>query len=307
METATPVKPRTKPAKYVDTSMHLDIHGVPMCPRSFNTDTINMGLAYIARPDDVFIVTMPRSGTTWMETIVYSILQNGRAFNEDFKDFTARTPFLEQHGGQGIVNMRRPGSIKTHLPLSIIPQHSQAKYIYVVRNPKDMCTSFYKFIKTMPGVTHSDVPFDTYFDLFIAGRANYGDYFDHVLDAWSHKDEPNVLFIVYEDMKKDIRSVIRRLAKFLNVDLTDEILERIVQVTSFDYMKKAEYNKHLSEESAGHLFETRTVVRKGEVGDWRTLMSEEQSRRMDARFKQTMEHIPELFTLWDEYNVFKNK
>ncbi|CAF1102050.1 unnamed protein product [Adineta steineri] len=306
-ETVTAAPCGTKQTKFIDPSMHNDIEGVPMCRNSFKVDAMRSGLAYEARPGDIFIVTMPRSGTTWMETIVYSILQQGRPFNDSFDDFSARTPFLEQHGGQVIEKMRRPGSIKTHFPLRIIPQHPQAKYIYVVRNPKDMCTSFYRFLKTMPGTTHSDVPFDTYFDLFIDGRANYGDYFDHVLEAWSRKDESNVLFLVYEDMKKDIRSAIHRVAAFLDVELSEELVERIAFVTSFDYMKNAKYNEHLSEKSDGHLFQPRTVVRKGEIGDWRTLMSEEQSHRLDARFKEATHGIQGLNTLWDDYNVFDNK
>ncbi|CAF1423965.1 unnamed protein product [Adineta steineri] len=250
---------------------------------------------------------MPRSGTTWMEAIVYSTLQKGRAFDDDFDDFLARTPFLEQHGSQGIETMRQPGSIKTHLPLNIIPQHPQAKYIYVVRNPKDMCTSFYRFVRTIPGVAHSDDPFDTYFDLFLGGQVTYGDYFDHLLQAWSRKNEPNILFVVYEDIKKDIRSVIRRVATFLDVELSDELIERIALVTSFDYMKNAKYNERLSEKNHGHILQPRAVVRKGEIGDWRTLMSEEQSRRLDARFKEATHGNQELSTLWDEYNIFEDK
>ncbi|MCC7159977.1 MAG: sulfotransferase domain-containing protein [Ignavibacteria bacterium] len=218
--------------KVIDHNIHYDIEGIPVCCRSFDLDTLRSGLAYRARPGDVFIVTMPRSGTTWMETIVYSVFQMGRAFDDDFDDFIARTPFLEQHGSLGIETMRRPGSIKTHLPLNIIPQHREAKYICVVRNPKDMCTSFYKFVRSIPGVAHSDVSFEIYFNLFLDGQVTYGDYFDHVLQTWSHKDDPNVLFIIYEDMKKDIRPVIRRVADFLGVKMTPELLERIITVTS---------------------------------------------------------------------------
>jgi len=28
----------------------------------------------------------------------------------------------------------------------------------------------------------------------------YGDYFDHVMSWWQHKDDTNVLFLKYEDM-----------------------------------------------------------------------------------------------------------
>lgn len=297
----------TKQTKSIDHNIHHDIAGIPVCRRAFDGYVIRSGLAYEARPGDVFIVTMPRSGTTWMETIVYSVLQKGRAFDDDFDDFFARTPFLERHGSQGIEAMRRPGSIKTHLPFNMIPQHREAKYICVVRNPKDMCISFHEFLRKIPGVAHSDVSFEIYFNLFLDGRVTYGDYFDHLLQSWSHKDDPNVLFIVYEDMKKDVRPMIRRVADFLGVELTDELLERIATITSFDYLKKAQYNEKLSQKIAVHGLHPRQVVHKGVVGEWRKIMSEEQSRRLEARFREATQNVQCLSTLWDEYKVFENK
>ncbi|CAF1538606.1 unnamed protein product, partial [Adineta steineri] len=51
-------------------------------------------------------------------------------------------------------------------------------------------------------------------------------------------------------------------------------------------MTNAKYNERFSEKNHGHILETREVVCKGEVGDWRTLMSEKQSRRLNERFKE---------------------
>ncbi|MCC7159976.1 MAG: hypothetical protein IT281_10630 [Ignavibacteria bacterium] len=72
-------------------------------------------------------------------------------------------------------------------------------------------------------------------------------------------------------------------------------------------MKKAQYNEKLSHASAGHILQPREVVRKGLVGGWSEIMSEEQSRRLEERFKEATQNVEGLNTLWDEYNIFENK
>ncbi|XP_048469137.1 amine sulfotransferase-like isoform X1 [Rhincodon typus] len=68
-------------------------------------------------------------------------------------------------------------------------------------------------------------------------RVMYGSWFDHIRDWYSHKDELNMLFVTYEDMQKDIRSVIGKVASFLNKKLDGETLESIVDRCTFAYMK----------------------------------------------------------------------
>ncbi len=53
------------------------------------------------------------------------------------------------------------------------------------------------------------------FELYIAGKLAFVDYFEHVLGWWKHRDDPNVLFIKYEDMQKDLHSSIEKIARFL--------------------------------------------------------------------------------------------
>jgi hypothetical protein len=130
------------------------------------------------------------------------------------------------------------------------------------------------------------------------------DYFDHLLSCWSHKNDANVLLILYEDMKKDIRSVINRVANFLDIEINEKLLERIVTVSSFDYLKQTGYNEKIAR---AHTVATFKFLRKGIVGDWRTVLSNEQSHLLDVRFREKTRNIPELSTLWDGYNVFDKK
>lgn len=159
------------------------VEGIPLAANVFSAANVRSGLAYKARSDDIFIISHPKSGTNWMEVIVYGLLHDGRSFADNMDHYLARTPFLELHGSDIVEKMIRPGTIKTHLPFDRVPKHPQVKYICAIRNPKDVCVSFYYHSLSMPGIAHSDSTFDVYFDHFLAGRKDYGDYFDWVLRA----------------------------------------------------------------------------------------------------------------------------
>lgn len=254
-------------------------------PRLFDIDIFRSGLQYEARPDDIFIVTYPRSGTHWMGVIVYSLLTNGQSFDKDTGDFLARIPFIDRFGKDAATNMIRPGAIKTHYPFDRVPYHSQAKYIGVIRQPKDVCVSAYRIVAESPAFGLSQLSFDQFLELFLAGQTPYIDYFDHLRLLWSHKDDNNVLLVSYEQMKQDLRAVIQKVARFLDIDLTNnnELLDRVATYASFDYMKKnydSSQNTYYAEH--GPAFEKPMhFIRKGIVGDWSSFMTDEQGQRFD--------------------------
>lgn len=280
------------------------VNGMRFNPKLYKPEVIRSALEYVARSDDIFIVTTPKSGTTWMQAIVYALLNNGRAFDEDIDDYIAHNPFLEMYGREAVETMQRPGAIKTHVKFDQLPYNPSAKYICVLRNPKDVCLSFHRFVNSINGGTVNNFSFDSIFDRFVSGKTFHVDYFDHLLSSWSHRNDANVLLILYEDMKENIRAVISRVASFLGIEINDELLESTAIVSSFDYMKRAEYNKKITRAHTGVTFQ---FLRKGIVGDWRSVLSSEQSRLLDERFKEKTKNIPELNTLWDKYNVFNKE
>ena len=85
----------------------------------------------------------------------------------------------------------------------------------------------------------------------------------------------------YEEMHKDPRKQIRRIAEFLNIDLTPEIVDSITEQTLFKNMKKnPAANMHWTDRYRDD--EYGKFMRKGKVGDWRNHFTEDQSARIDA-------------------------
>ncbi|KAH7972479.1 hypothetical protein HPB52_012473 [Rhipicephalus sanguineus] len=179
----------------------------------FHEDLIRSVLAYKPRDDDIFLATYPKCGTTWTQYLILSILTDGHP-PKTVVDFMLASPFMEMMGAEAAERMARPGLLKTHLPFNLQPYSPRAKYIYVTRNPYDVCVSFYYHMKGITAKKY-DASFDRFCKAFIAGKVSCGDYFDHLLSWYEHRNDPNVLFFTYEEMKKDIDFWTLKIADFM--------------------------------------------------------------------------------------------
>ncbi|XP_013787839.1 sulfotransferase family cytosolic 1B member 1-like [Limulus polyphemus] len=296
-------------------------------PRHILLDALN----YTPEKGDIFIASYPKSGMTWMQHIVLLILNNGKQ-HQDHMEFIRKTPFLDAMGSQAIREMPKPGPIKTHFPFHLVPYSSEAKYIYVARNPKDNCVSYFHHHLMFPMYRFQNGTFNTFFELFVTGETISGDYFDNLMSWYPHRGDHNVLFVTYEEMKTNIREVVLKVAGFLHEECLEmlkadeELLQRILYYTSFDYMKKT-VNRDLESFfktnplkflmgstppglragilNAIRLGDLKTpdkpnFIRKGIVGDWKNYMTEDQSKRLDEKFLKVTQGT-DLPQLWKEY------
>ncbi|MEM7254333.1 MAG: sulfotransferase domain-containing protein [Pseudomonadota bacterium] len=250
-------------------------------PMGFPIDGFTSALRYRSEPDDIFISTYPKCGTTWMQRIVYLIMHDGAPLPAD-QTMTTAIPHLEEVGSAFIDSLERPRIIKTHLPFDLSPHHPNAKVIYVARNPFDCAVSFYHHTRGF--VNHYDFAegtFDDYVTCFIRGEVDFGDYFDNVSSWLDHGDEPNFLLLTYEAMQRDLVDAIRRVGTFLGVNGAQDrdILARIVRHASFGEMAKNQQRWSSARPTGMTPF-----VRKGIVGDWQNHFSPTQTSALLARW-----------------------
>ncbi|HEX5868810.1 MAG TPA: sulfotransferase domain-containing protein, partial [Longimicrobium sp.] len=114
---------------------------------------VQYGLEYEGSPDDIFIVTYPKSGTTWLQMIVYQLATDGAM---DFAHIDGVSPHLEEAmipQGRKISDLRAtPRVVKSHLPYHAIPK-GPGRYIYGIRNGLDVAVSYhYHARKYLPGL-----------------------------------------------------------------------------------------------------------------------------------------------------------
>ncbi|KAL9989308.1 hypothetical protein ACROYT_G003843 [Oculina patagonica] len=273
-------------------------HGIPL-PRGvgITEEMVAVFPTLPARKDDIFIASYPRSGSTWTQEIVWQIIHDGKICDGRLDK---RVPYLEaivmpfkcypysvndvESIEKTFTSFPAPRVFKTHLTYEMVPkgrdEETKPRYIYPMRNPKDAFVSYFDHHRNMPHF--KEIPtWDEAFERFMKGETVGGVWFDHVLSWWKHKDDPNILFLKYEDRIKDPADTVEKIAKFIGKELSQETRDLIVHQTSIDSMKSSEHTNH-------HWFEGENFIRKGKVGGWKEYFTEEQNQLFDKVFKEKM-------------------
>ncbi|XP_071839787.1 sulfotransferase 1C2-like [Apostichopus japonicus] len=270
-------------------------------PNKFLDDIKN----FEVRPTDVFVITWPRSGTTWTQYIVSQIV-HGQEFTDkhninrinyfiEMQISTVDSP--EADDKEGIYKMAENGAdprlLKSHLQMKYLPTQlftKRPKVIYVARNPKDAAVSYYNF-------THLNTMLPNYgdwsefYEYFHRGLIPYGDWFEHVLSWWGMRHEPNVMFLRYEDMIKDTKQTVLKLSNFLERPLSKTDLDDISRRSEFGEMSK---NRKANNDLMNNpIFKKRDnanlkFMRKGIIGDWQNYFTMAQNNHFNTLFSDKM-------------------
>ncbi|KAM9817080.1 sulfotransferase family 5A, member 1 [Neosynchiropus ocellatus] len=269
-------------------------HGISF-PGHLHTQTsLQLALKFPFQDSDVIIVSYPKSGTTWMQQIVTLILNRGDPQVSQTVPNWARAPWLEHHYCAAVLESSpaKPRVITSHLPhhlLGPVLQGSNARVIYVSRNPKDVAASFYHFHKVarfLPDVGS----FQDFLVQFLDGKLHFGSWFDHV-NGWTSQvaTMSNLLHITYEDMSRDLQGAIKKVSSFLQRPLLEEEVSNCVTHSHFSSMKDNKMINYtlIDEEIMDH--KKGCFMRKGEVGDWKNLFTGDQNQHFDIVMKSKME------------------
>ncbi len=248
---------------------------------------------------DIFIASFPKSGTTWMQNIVIQLLLAQRQWNGQeellISHISQYAPFYEIDAhweGENLSSDLQESHkalgcrvFNTHLRWDMLPQG--AKYIYVVRDGRDVLTSFYHHLSNQ----HEDDggfqgTFQEFFDQFLHGSIAYGKW-SHHLASWMPQIEtgnPNILLVQYENLKQDLKGQIIRISNFMNLAQATEpppFLDQVLERVSFDYMQT---HQHLFHPISVRWRPGYNFIRSGTVGDYKSLFT-------DTHKKEFMEFV----------------
>ncbi|KAK1274603.1 Cytosolic sulfotransferase 8 [Acorus gramineus] len=266
---------------------------------------------FIPLPSDVLLCSFQKTGTTWLKSLLFSII------NRHSKDSLLSTnphfliPSLElqiYRGGKLCTPelLEKPSSssriLSTHIPYQLLPpfvKDSDCKIVYIARNPKDFIVSLWHFM--VSNRHHHPVSLQEAVDGICSGVFPGGPYFDHILGYWKESLESSskrVFFVTYEDLKRDTAGHVRRLGEFLGcpfgVDDEQEV-EEIVRICSFETMRNVEVNKNEEQLWANDerliprvTLSLKSLFRKGEVGDHVNHLTPEMIERIDEVAKERL-------------------
>lgn len=253
------------------------------------------------RDSDIFVITYPKSGTIWLQQILSLIEVKGDATAINDQLTSERIPWIELMGSEEkFVSSPSPRIRVTHLQYNFMPlglKKRKGKVIYVARNPKDVLVSYFHFHKY---ATMLETPknFDTFFGKFMEGNVYGNCWFEHIKKWYSHKDEMNFLYITYEEMIKDLWSVVERISLFLGKSLTPQQVNKVVEHSTFKNMKHNPRANYQMIPSSLLNHQQGTFLRKGTIGDWKNYFTVAQNERFDRVYQQEMKDVPLSF-VWD--------
>ncbi|XP_019740460.1 sulfotransferase family cytosolic 2B member 1-like [Hippocampus comes] len=252
------------------------------------------------RPDDVLIVTYPKSGTTWMQEIVPLIMSGGDPSSVETLHNWDRVPWLEEaHScSLDLDNRPSPRMFTTHfLPRMMPPSFFEVKpkVIYVMRNPKDVFTSSFHYC-AMASFLVDPGSQTEFLQKFLKGEVMFGSWFDHVKSWLDYKEQ--IFYICYEEMIKDLQDSVARLAVFLEKSLDNDAIVKIAERCVFQNMKKNSMSNYSAVPKEIMDTTKSEFLRKGIAGDWKNQMTVAEVEYFDAVYAENMKDVDYRFA-WD--------
>ncbi|XP_028263521.1 sulfotransferase family cytosolic 2B member 1-like isoform X2 [Parambassis ranga] len=251
------------------------------------------------RPDDIIIATYPKAGMHWMQHIVGLVMNGGDPTSVDTVHTWKRASWLEQTSMITFSLEERPSPrvFSTHfhhnmMPLSFFDVNP--KVIYVMRNPKDVFTSYFHFHEIAPFLVKPGSSSE-FLHKFLDGKVQHGSWFDHVKSWLNAENKQHIMYISYEELSADLKASVAKVAEFLEKRLDDEVMEKIAEKCLFNNMKE---NKIFRSELASQYLDQTKLFRKGVVGDWKNLLAAEEAEHFDAVYTDKMKDVEYTF-VWD--------
>jgi Sulfotransferase domain len=235
-----------------------EYEGICGPPKVSSPEVFERAKNYQPRREDVFVATQMRCGTTWMQQLVYEVVNRGQGdlSDEGHGHLYAVCPWIDGVNSISLKDAPLVGEtptriIKTHLPTRLCPYSEHAKYIYVIRHPVSCFASIVDYNRALLGPLMPGL--EELADWYCSDRMYWLPWPEHVSGWWQWaQSRENVLFIHYEDMKTDFPAVVERLATFCGYDdLTVAEKQRIAKKCSFKYMQD---NEELFEMAPPNMF-----------------------------------------------------
>jgi len=243
----------------------------------------------IWRDGDIVISVPAKSGTTWTMNIVHQLIMGG---TPDFRGIYEEVPWIEflesptytpadVHARLAAMPTHRPRAFKTHsappgVPFFRTGSGKDIKYLVIARNPEEAMVSFKPFLDEhsdawyelwgVPRAAMTRPDFPTFYNEMVAPNGMQGMFFGFLAAWWPLRNEPNVLFLHYADMKKDHEGSIRKIAKFLGIAPAADRWPAILEYTSFPWMKAHEEKFEAGSTAAVPPLNHGGMMRKGKLG-----------------------------------------
>tara|TARA_B100000214_G_scaffold234923_1_gene171698 strand:- start:863 stop:1699 length:837 start_codon:yes stop_codon:yes gene_type:complete len=273
----------------------------------------------------IWIASYPKSGNTWLRSIITSLLYTTDGIfdfklikkikqfptRNQFQDFTKNFNDINEISkfwllAQDKINLTEEIKFfKTHNLNCAVNKNSFTNKshtlgtIYVVRDPRNLVNSIKNHYNKgndeeaknflISKKILSRVPKDNEADI----ATLLGSWSDHY-NFWTKRNS-NLLLIKYEDLildtKKELERIIIYLKKFMTVEINPEKIKNILNTTSFDHLKDLE-NKGLFNENVYDSKKNKIrFFNKGPSNDWTKVLDKKIQDDIEKIFYKEMKEL----------------
>ena len=241
------------------------------------------GRQMTVRPDDLFIVSYPKSGNTWTRFLLGNLIYEDEPVT--FRNVETRIPSIYIFSDRQL--LRLPRVFKSHDCFD--PRYR--KVIYIVRDPRDVTVSAYHYsikVKLLPDTC----PIEEFVPLFMSGTfgsglladPRWGSWYDNVASWLAMRHNRKFLLLRYEDMLEDASRELKKVADFLGINASPERIARAVALSSADRMREMEKTQSKDWQLTKETRQDKPFVRKARAGGWKSEMPPAATARLEAQW-----------------------
>ena len=270
--------------------------------RRESTLTRNPFANYTPTSHDVFVAAHVKSGTNWMMQIAHQLAFHGNAEYDHIHSVVAwpdialmppmreyAIPLEDPSVWQASPEQKRV--IKTHFDFDWLPYSPEARYIIVIRDPKDVFVSSYFFFIKNGFMKFTGLSPESWFEIFLSnGVGPWTSWPVNTASYWAARERPNVLIVPFKSMKQDLRGTVRKVAAFMDVHASGDVLDRVCEKASFDYMKRID-DKFRAWEMIPWISTAAPMMRKGQKAASSELLTPAQQRKLDEHFMAELRRL----------------
>jgi hypothetical protein len=237
--------------------------------------------------DDTFLTSYPRSGNTWTRFLVGNLIRPNEPVT--FLNVENIVPDMYKTADMVLRRLPRPRVLKSHEPFD--PRYR--KVIYIVRDPRDVAVSNYHWEMKLRSIPEG-YPIEKFVPRWMEPQfwLRIGSWADHV-NSWlaTREGRSSFLLVRYEDLKRDPRAELARMAVLLGVQATPQILDRAVASSSAERMSEMESQQGGKWVATHHTRQDKPFVRQGSSGGWHSVLPPETVAYLEEHWGGLMKRL----------------
>jgi aryl sulfotransferase len=258
------------------------------------------------RVGDVVVTSAYKAGSTWTQQILLLLLGGRPESILELNQLSIWVDARFRRGSKAELAERLrvctgPRLLKSHLPRDGLPIHPQVRYLVGGRDARDVFMSLWNHYGSYTDFAYAtlndpegrvgeplprcpDDPHALWREWITRGwfpweseGYPFWSNMHHTQSYWDQRDQPNFLFVHYNDMLADLEGEVRRIARFLGIDASDERIALTVETTTFANVKRAVAETADHPRGGPGIFRggLHTFFHQGTTGRWRALLTPE--------------------------------